>query len=69
LLLERVGDAHPRRRFPVTDVEMGVAAAITNLRDDWLDVHIFKFNAEGKIALTQAVDGPGTNGTGWPYDK
>jgi len=60
---------HPRRRFPVTDVEMGVAAAITNFRDDWLDVHIFKFNAEGKIALIQAVDGPGTKGTGWAYDK
>jgi hypothetical protein len=60
---------HPRRRFPVTDVELGVAAAITNFRDDWLDVHIFKFNQDGKIALIQAVDGPGTKGTGWPYDK
>lgn len=60
---------HPRRRFPVTDVELGVAAAITNFRDDWLDVHIFKFNQEGKIALIQAVDGPGTKGTNWPYDK
>lgn len=60
---------HPRRRFPVTDVELGVAAAITNFRDDWLDVHIFKFNQDGKIELIQAVDGPGTKGTGWPYDK
>jgi len=60
---------HPRRRFPVTDVELGVAAAITNFRDDWLDVHIFKFNKDGKIELIQAVDGPGTKGTGWPYDK
>jgi hypothetical protein len=60
---------HPRRRFPVTDVELGVAAAITNFRDDWLDVHIFKFDKDGKIALIQAVDGPGTKGTGWPYDK
>jgi len=60
---------HPRRRFPVTDVELGVAAAVTNFRDDWLDVHIFKFNQDGKIALIQAVDGPGTKGTGWPYDK
>ncbi len=60
---------HPRRRFPVTDVELGVAAAITNFRDDWLDVHIFKFNKDGKIALIQAVDGPGTKVTGWPYDK
>lgn len=60
---------HPRRRFPVTDVELGVAAAITNFRDDWLDVHIFKFNQDGKIALIQAVDGPGTKGTGWPQDK
>ncbi len=60
---------HPRRRFPITDVELGVAAAITNFRDDWLDVHIFKFNKDGKIDLIQAVDGPGTKGTGWPYDK
>jgi hypothetical protein len=60
---------HPRRRFPVTDVELGVTAAITNFRDDWLDVHIFKFNKDGKIEVIQAVDGPGTKGTGWPYDK
>ena len=60
---------HPRRRFPVTDVELGVAAVITNFRDDWLDVHIFKFDQDGKVALIQAVDGPGTKGTGWPYDK
>ncbi len=60
---------HPRRRFPVTDIELGVVAAITNFRDDWLDVHIFKFNKDGKIDLIQAVDGPGTKGTGWPYDK
>jgi hypothetical protein len=60
---------HPRRRFPVTDVELGVVAGITNFRDDWLDVHIFKFDKDGKIALIQAVDGPGTKGTGWPYDK
>ncbi len=50
---------HPRRRFPVTDVELGATAAITNFRDDWLDVHIFKFNKDGKIELIQAVDGPG----------
>jgi hypothetical protein len=60
---------HPRRRFPVTDVELGVAAVITNFRDDWLDVHIFKFDQDGRIALIQAIDGPGTKGTGWPYDK
>lgn len=60
---------HPKRRFPVTDVELGVAGVITNFRDDWLDVHIFKFNKDGEIDLIQAVDGPGTKGTGWPYDK
>jgi hypothetical protein len=60
---------HPRRRFPVTDVELGVAAVVTNFRDDWLDVHIFKFDKDGKVALIQAVDGPGTKGTGWAYDK
>lgn len=60
---------HPRRRFPVTDLELGAAAVITNFRDDWLDVHIFKFDQDGKVTLIQAVDGPGTKGTGWPYDK
>jgi hypothetical protein len=60
---------HPRRRFPVTDVELGVVATITNFRDDWLDVHLFKFDKDGKIALIQAVDGPGTKGTGWAYGK
>ena len=30
---------HPRRRFPVTDVKLGVNAAITNFHDDWLGVH------------------------------
>jgi hypothetical protein len=60
---------HPRRRFPVTDTELGVAVGITNFRNDWLDVHIFKFDQNGKVHLIQAVDGPGTKGTGWPYDK
>jgi hypothetical protein len=60
---------HPPRRLPVTDVEMGVAATIHNFRDDWLDVHLFKFDANGKIALIQSVDGPGTRGTGWPLDR
>jgi hypothetical protein len=32
-------------------------------------VHIFKFNKDGKIELIQAVDGPGTKGTNWPYDQ
>jgi hypothetical protein len=60
---------HPRRRFPVTDTELGATGVITNFRDDWLDVHIFKFDTEGKVTLIQAVDGPGTKGTGWPYDN
>ena len=32
-------------------------------------IHIFKFDKDGNIALIQAVDGPGTKGTNWPYDK
>ena len=40
--------SHPRRRFPVTDMELGITAAITDFLDDWLDVHIFKFNKHGK---------------------
>jgi len=61
--------SHPKRRLPVTDVELGVAVTIHNFRNDWLDVHIFKFNPDGKITLIQSVDGPGTKGTGWPLDK
>lgn len=57
---------HPPRRLPVTDVELGVAATIHNFRDGWLDVHLFKFDNDGKIYLIQSVDGPETKGTGWP---
>lgn len=61
--------SHPPRRHPVTDVELGVAVTIHNFRDDWLDVHLFKFTPDGRITLIQSVDGPGTKGTGWPLDK
>jgi hypothetical protein len=59
---------HPPRRLPVTDIEVGAAATIHNFRTDssWLDVHIFKFDTNGKIYLIQSVDGPTTKGTGWP---
>ncbi|MEI9813098.1 MAG: hypothetical protein WDO18_10725 [Acidobacteriota bacterium] len=53
----------------VTDVEAGISAAITNFNNGWLDVHIFKFDKDGKIYLVQAVDGPTTKGTGWAADK
>jgi hypothetical protein len=36
-----------------------------NFRNDWLDVRTFTLNADGKIALIQSVDGPGTKSTGW----
>jgi hypothetical protein len=60
---------HPLRRLPVTDVELGAAATIHNFRGGWLDVHLFKFDKDGKIYLIQSVDGPETKGTGWPMDN
>jgi hypothetical protein len=60
---------HPARRYPVIDTELGVVAGITNFQSNWLDVHLFKFNQDGKIDLIQTVDGPGSKDTGWPLDK
>jgi hypothetical protein len=60
---------HPKRRHPVTDIELGATATIHNFRDGWIDVHIFKFDKDGKIAIIHSVDGPDTKGTGWALDK
>jgi hypothetical protein len=60
---------HPKRRHPVTDIELGATATIHNFRDGWLDVHIFKFDKDGKIAIIHSVDAVETKGTGWAYDK
>jgi hypothetical protein len=60
-------ETHPARRYPVTDVEAGIAAAITTFGGRWPDVHLFKMR-NGKIELVQAVVGPVASGTGWPND-
>jgi hypothetical protein len=59
----------PARRYPVTDPELGVSAGMNNFSGNWLDVHMFKFDKDGKIAIIQAVDGPVTKGTGWESEK
>jgi hypothetical protein len=59
----------PPRRYPVTDTELGVSAAINNFSSRWLDVHIFKFDRDGRISIIQAVDGPVTKDTGWEIGK
>lgn len=56
---------HPHRRFPVTDVEAGVTAAIVHFAEALPDVHFFKIR-NGKIELIEAVCAGRTKDTGWP---
>ena len=60
---------HTRRRFPVTDLELGITAGFINFGGALPDVHIFKYNAEGKIELINAVFGGRQPGEIWPPDK
>jgi len=48
---------HTHRRFPVTDVEMGITAGFMNFGGGLPDVHIFKFNDKGEVYLINAVFG------------
>ena len=57
---------HTHRRFPVTDVELGITAGFINFAQGLPDVHIFKYNAEGKIEYIQAVFGGRQTGAIWP---
>src|SRR5271170_1627609 len=43
---------HTHRRFLVADLELGVTADFINFNQALPDVHIFKYNAHGKISLS-----------------
>ncbi len=48
---------HTHRRFPVTDLELGITAGFMNFGGGLPDVHIFKFNEKGEVYLINAVFG------------
>jgi hypothetical protein len=60
---------HTHRRFPVTDLELGETAVFVNFATSLPDVHIFKYNADGKIYLINAVFGGRNPNAIWPEDK
>jgi hypothetical protein len=60
---------HTHRRFPVTDLELGITAGFINFNQTLPDVHIFKYNADGKIYLINAVFGGRQPGLIWPDEK
>lgn len=60
---------HTHRRYPVTDLELGATAGFVNFAEALPDVHIFKYNAEGKIENIQAVFGGRQTGPVWPDEK
>jgi hypothetical protein len=60
---------HTHRRFPVTDLELGITAGFINFNQSLPDVHIFKYNADGKIEFIQAVFGGRQPGPIWPDEK
>jgi len=60
---------HTHRRFPVTDLELGITAGFINFAEVLPDVHIFKYNADGKIELIQAVFGGRQQGLIWPDEE
>lgn len=59
---------HTHRRFAVTDLEMGETVVFVNFTQTLPDVHIFKYNADGKIYLINAVFGGRVSGAVWPDD-
>jgi hypothetical protein len=60
---------HTDRRFPVTDLKLGETAVFVNFATALPDVHIFKFNSDGKIYLINAVFGGRVHGPVWPSNK
>lgn len=60
---------HTHRRFPVTDTELGETAVFVNFATALPDVHIFKYNADGKIYLINAVFGGRNSNAIWPENK
>ena len=62
---------HTHRRFPVTDLELGITAGFMNFGGALPDVHIFKFNEKGEVYLINAVFGGRLQGDRevWPEGK
>lgn len=60
---------HTHRRFPVTDLELGITAGFVTFTQALPDVHIFKYNADGKIELIQAVFGGRQADAIWPDER
>ena len=60
---------HTRRRFEVTDLELGETAVFINFAGALPDVHVFKYNAEGQVYLINAVFGGRNPGEIWPENK
>jgi hypothetical protein len=60
---------HTERRFPVTDLELGITAGFMNFGGGLPDVHIFKFNADGQVYWINAVFGGRVQGPVWPSEK
>jgi hypothetical protein len=56
---------HTHRRFPVADIEAGIAAGFVNFNGGLPDVHMFKIR-NGKIEMIQAVFGGNAQGAIWP---
>jgi hypothetical protein len=56
---------HTHRRFPVADVEAGIAAGFVNFNGGLPDMHMFKIR-NGKIEMIQAVFGGNAQGAIWP---
>ena len=59
---------HTHRRFPVTDLETGVATAWVNFNQSLPDVHVFKIR-NGKVEWIQAVFGGRTQNAIWPDER
>jgi hypothetical protein len=60
---------HTHRRYPVTDLELGATAGFISFAEALPDVHIFKYNADGKIVEIHAVFGGRQKGPIWPDEK
>jgi hypothetical protein len=60
--------SHTHRRFPVTDLELGITAGFMNFGGRMPDVHIFKFNDKGEVYIINAVFGGTAEGgkAVWP---
>jgi hypothetical protein len=57
---------HTHRRFPVRDLELGITVGFINFAQGLPDVHNFKYCADGKIHLINAVFGGRQQVLIWP---